>query len=270
MKKLVAIAMIGLLLAACSPNQTNTAARTPRAQFQPAQPTLAGGTSTLEISTPSSQPSTPTPSAESTSTEVSSGSGTATSASTPPPQLQVLSSQGYTMEEGFYIVGEIQNNTNAPMGSVDILTTLYSKQSGKMEAVGTEDGTTLLNVVPPNGKAPFLIGPYIMAQRVVMYDFQVKGQAASLPRQDLTVQSDNYYTEGDWLHLRGQVNNTGSSDAHYVKVIITLYDPKGNVVGSATTYTNPTDIPAGENAPFDIATEYFPNFDHYVIQIQAQ
>ncbi len=273
MKKLFMFMIIATLLAACSTARQNTPGRTQSSQNPTVQPTLAGQPANLGFPTPS-MAFTPSPEPEASNTPASTASATAVASATTgtaaPAQLQVLSSQGYTMDEGFYIVGEVQNNTDTPMGSVDITAALYSKQSGKMQQVGTEDGTTLLNVIPAKGKAPFLLGPYIMAQRVVMYDFQVKGQPASQPRQDLTEQSDNYYVAGDWLHLRGQVNNPGSSDASYVKVIVTLYDPSGNVVGAATTYTNPSDISAGGNAPFDVATEYFPNFDHYAIQIQAQ
>lgn len=268
MKRFYLVFTIGLLLAACSTAKSgkpNTPADTPVAQIQVAQPTATIQAAISDVPSQTAIPAPATSTAGTSNTPVATAGGTST-----PRPLQVLSSQGYTMEEGFYIVGEVQNNTDSPMGSIDITATLYSKQTGKLAVVGTEDGTTLLNVIPPNGKAPFIIGPYIMAQRVVMYEFQVQGQAAALSRQDLTVQSDNSYQAGDWLHLRGQVDNSGTTDAQFVKVIFTLYDPSGNVVGAASTYTNPASVSAGGSAPFEVATEHFPNFNHYTIQIQGQ
>ncbi len=267
MKNLFFVSMIGLLLAACSTPKPSARVNTPVAQIQVAQSTPTDQAMASDVPSPTIIPSTATLTAG-TSTSTTS-TATVTGTSTPGP-LQVLSSQGYTMEEGFYIVGEVQNNTDTPMGSIAITATLYSKQTGKLATVGTENGTTLLNVIPAKGKAPFLLGPYIMAQRVVMYEFQVQGQASNLARQDLAVQSDNSYQAGDWLHIRGQVDNPSTTDAQYVKAIITLYDPSGNVVGAASTYTLPPSISAGGSAPFEIATEHFPNFDRYVIQIQAQ
>ena len=52
-----------------------------------------------------------------------------------------------------------------------------------------------------------------------------KARLATLPRQDLVVQTGaNSYSAGTWLYVRGEILNKGTTDAKFVKVVITLYD----------------------------------------------
>ena len=157
------------------------------------------------------------------------------------------------------------------MGSVQVTAVYEYKPNGRpITTLGTEKTSTLLSVIPANGKAPFKLGPYVFPEPVTMYELKVQGQAGNLPRQDLVLQSSNDYSAGTWLYLRGEIKNTGSISAQYVKAIVTLYDPKGSVVGVLDTYTTPDAIPAGEYSNFQVMTDYWPNFDHFSVQIQAQ
>ncbi len=80
----------------------------------------------------------------------------------------------------------------------------------------------------------------------------------------------NSYSAGSWLYVRGEILNNGTTDAKFVKAVITLYDQYGNVIGAFSTYTNPSTVPAGGYAPFTASTEYWPNFDHFTVQVQGQ
>jgi hypothetical protein len=179
------------------------------------------------------------------------------------------------LNDGFYIVGELLNNTSTPMGNINILATYYYQRAGKPVVVGTQNGSTMLNVIPANSKSPFVIGPFQMttnkAGPVTWYDLHETGQAGTLPRQDLVVQpTANSYSTGSWLYVRGEIQNKGTTDAKFVKAVITLYNPDGTIIGAISTYTNPSTIPAGGYAPFTASTEYWPNFDHFTVQVQGQ
>jgi hypothetical protein len=181
------------------------------------------------------------------------------------------------MNDGFYIFGEMLNNTATPMGNIKITATYYYQSAGRPVVIGTKVGTTLLDVIPAYGTAPFVIGPFVALTNthsgpVTWYDLHEEGQTAStLSRQDLVVQTGaNSYSAGSWLYVRGEILNPGKTDAKFVKVVITLYDPNGNIIGALSTYTNPGTVPAGGFAPFSVSTEYWPNFDHFNVQIQAQ
>ena len=265
-----------LLLTACSAAASNSL-QTPVAQIQvqsTSQPLATAQPSVADTST-----STPIPLITGTPTSASSVTVTPTPTEDPsqPAGLDVLSHQGYSMNDGFYIFGQMLNNTATPMGNINITATYYYQSAGRPVVVGTKVGTTLLDVIPAYGTTPFVIGPFIALTNthsgpVTWYDLHEEGQTAStLSRQDLVVQTGaNSYSAGSWLYVRGEILNTGKTDAKFVKVVITLYDPNGNIIGALSTYTNPGTVPAGGFAPFSVSTEYWPNFDHFNVQIQAQ
>ena len=264
-----------LLLTACSAAASNSL-QTPVAQIQvqsTSQPLATAQPSVADTST-----STPIPLITGTPTSASSVTVTPTPTVDPsqPAGLDVLSHQGYSMNDGFYIFGQMLNNTATPMGNINITATYYYQSAGRPVVVGTKVGTTLLDVIPAYGTTPFVIGPFIALTNthsgpVTWYDLHEEGQAGTLPRQDLVVQTGaNSYSAGSWLYVRGEILNTGKTDAKFVKVVITLYDSNGNIIGALSTYTNPSTISAGGFAPFSVSTEYWPNFDHFNVQIQAQ
>jgi len=274
MKKIFLILFVSVLLTACSSTasrNTRTSRRTPVAQLpvQSNQSLATAQPSSTDMPSPTPIPATVTAS------PVSSVTPAATADPSQPAGLDVIDKQGYAMNDGFYIVGELLNNTAAPMGNINITATYYYLRAGKPIALGTMDGTTLLDVIPAYGMAPFVIGPYVLttnkAGPVNTYDLHEESQAGTLPRQDLVLQQGaNSYSAGSWLYVRGEILNKGTTDAKFVKAVITLYDQYGNVIGAMATYTNPSTIPAGGYAPFTVSTEYWPNFDHFTVQIQGQ
>ncbi|MGA7193456.1 MAG: FxLYD domain-containing protein [Anaerolineales bacterium] len=278
MKKifLIFIVSVLVLLTACSTaasTSTRSSRRTPVAQI-PAQSTsqpLTTAQPTVDAPTSTSIPATVTP----LSTSDALATPTSTADPSLPADLDVISRQGYAMFDGFYIVGELLNNTSTPMGNIKITATYYYLRAGKPVEIGTQDGTTLLDVIPAYGMAPFVIGPYVLTTNkggpVNTYDLHEVGHSATLPRQDLVVQTGaNSYSAGTWLYVRGEILNKGTTDAKFVKVAITLYDPDGNVIAAISTYTSPSTVPAGGDAPFTASTEYWPNFDHFTVQVQGQ
>lgn len=193
---------------------------------------------------------------------------TPTSPTTAPnvPPLEILSHQNYTDGEWFHIVGEVRNNTNAAMEYVKIVATLYDSNN---KVVGTDFAYTELDIILPGGKSPFEIGTDEWAG-VITYKVQVEGREGSLPRQDLVILSHESYKDDQWLHVRGEVQNTGTTPAEYVKLVVTLYDASGNVVATDFGYTTLDTIPVGGTSPFETGTDYWPDFDHYEIQIQGR
>ena len=51
----------------------------------------------------------------------------------------------------------------------------------------------------------------------------------------------------------GEVKNNGSDIAHYVEIISTVYNIDNQTLGSTFAFTNPTDLNAGQSAPFDLS-----------------
>ncbi len=62
---------------------------------------------------------------------------------------------------------------------------------------------------------------------------------------------------GDFGSYRvfGEIRNVGSIDAQFTQVVVTLYDPSGNLVAAQCDIADVMDIPPGGISPFD--TEFF-------------
>jgi hypothetical protein len=120
---------------------------------------------------------------------------------------------------------------------VKIVATLYDAEGN---VVGTGFTYSELDVIPPGGKSPF------------------------------TIAIDQYGKDDGWLYIRGEVVNTGQSDAEWVKVVATLYDAQGNVVGAEYSYAELDVVPAGGRSPFEILLEQWEGFDSYLLQVQGQ
>jgi hypothetical protein len=250
-----------------------------------AQPTAApGATNTSEptrilptpeaTSTPQPTPIPPTPEATSTSEPtpiLPTLEATSTPEPTPisptpgPPELEILSHQSYTDSGWFHIVGEVQNNSDTAIGFVKIVATLYDDAGN---VVGTDFTYTELVVIPAGSRSPFVTGTDEY-EGVTQYKLQTQGSPANLPREDLVILSHSHYEDAGWLHVRGEVQNTGDTPAEFVKIVITLYDAAGNVIGTDFTYTDLDAVPAGGTSPFETGTDHYPGFDHYEIQVQG-
>ena len=50
----------------------------------------------------------------------------------------------------------------------------------------------------------------------------------------------------------GEVENNGSEPVEYVKVAVTFYDGRGNILGTANNYAYPSDLAPGMKSPFRI------------------
>jgi hypothetical protein len=57
-----------------------------------------------------------------------------------------------------------------------------------------------------------------------------------------------------WYEIVGEVRNSGSTQARFVKVIATFYDASGTVIDTDFSYTQPSDVAAGTAAPFRVTS----------------
>jgi hypothetical protein len=67
----------------------------------------------------------------------------------------------------------------------------------------------------------------------------------------LNITSVSSFTKGDYFHIVGEVLNKAQEERTFVKVSATIYDSQNKVIGTHTTYTDPTTIPPGESSPFE-------------------
>jgi len=106
--------------------------------------------------------------------------------------------------------------------------------------------------------------------------FTDTGQSAKVNRYTLTIeysvtttipqllkfiQNSSYMDSINFLHVIGQIQNTGASTT-YVKAIATFYNSSGGIVATSFTYTDPSSLAANQTAPFEILLSSRTNLVH--------
>ncbi len=195
-------------------------------------------------------------------------------------KLQVQSSEGDLPEtlvsvvshrqridgDYYHIVGEVKNEGGAPVEYVKVIATLYDEAD---KVVGVTYSYAILDAVPAAGKSPFELTTDRWAG-AVRYEIQAQASPGELGRQGISVKSHTSSSNGDYVSIVGEVQNSGDTDAEYVKVVVTFYDGAGAVAGVAYSYTALDTIPAGATSPFEVMTRQDSSFDHYEVQVQGQ
>ena len=176
-----------------------------------------------------------------------------------------------TPVESLWCLGEVSNISGQPAEEVQVQVSLHDEQ-GRLLELGA--AFTQIDILPDGGRAPFAIRFAGPNTGFAQYQTQVLGGVPSThlgPRYpDLEVIEDH----GEWLdennyRVRGQVLNSGQSEAEKVAVIITLYDSEAHVVGARTV-----DIPAevflaGAKARFEVELTPLGPVARYDVQVQG-
>ena len=73
-----------------------------------------------------------------------------------------------------------------------------------------------------------------------------------------------------WYAVRGEVFNNGTGVAKFVEIYVTFYDLNKNVLATGSIFTTPSDIYAGEAAPFEASCmdkAVIPNITSYKLVV---
>ena len=165
--------------------------------------------------------------------------------------VEILSSS-YSENFGYgTIVGEVENVGSSNREYVKITATFYDSNENVLD---TSFSFTGVDVLLPGQKSPFKIMSLESNLPVDHYSLQVDNgyTTSASPYRLLDIKGVTESTSFGYYTIRGEVENYGSIDATYVKVISTLYNSQGEVIGTDFTFTDPSDINAGRKAPFEI------------------
>jgi hypothetical protein len=173
-------------------------------------------------------------------------------------EVRILSgSYYYSVTDSLWFVGELKNRGDTDLSSVKV-TIALKKANGDLLDVAT--GYADLEVVYPGEVAPFVVlfseGPRGWED----YEVSVETEPAQSWNYSFSYrQLEPFDHSGQEIDLGGyriigQVRNTGSQEAEYVKVVATLYNARGEVVGVRNTYAEADHIDPGESSTFEIET----------------
>jgi hypothetical protein len=170
--------------------------------------------------------------------------------------VRILSgSYYYSITDSLWFVGELENTGDADLSNVRV-TIALQEAGGDLLAV--ETGYVDLEVVRPGEVAPFQVlfseGPRDWDDYEVTLEADPAeswNYAFSYRELEAGDHSGQGIEPGGY-RIVGRVQNTGSEGAEYVKIIATLYNARGEVVGVGSTYSQADRIPPGGRSPFEI------------------
>jgi hypothetical protein len=173
--------------------------------------------------------------------------------------LGLLSDNSFTDEfNTLNIVGEVRNDSNLDAGQTDITVTFYDTAGA---VIGTANGETILDVIPPGEISPFLI-TLSRPPGIASYSLRAVARpvAPELNAQLSVVQVKRYEDDTGFFHIQGVVENTGSVVARRTKVVAIIYGRGGSVINVGFTYVNPPILAPGQRAKYEVIFTYFPKY----------
>lgn len=173
--------------------------------------------------------------------------------------LGLLSDNSFIDEfNTLHIVGEVRNDSNVDVGQTDIAITFYD---GAGAVIGTANGQTILEVIPPGEISPFLI-TLSRPDGLVSYSVRAVARpvAPELAPQLSVIQVKRFEDETGFFHVKGVIENSGSLVAKRAKVAAVIYGRGGAVINVGFTYLNPPTLAPGERASYEVIFTYFPKY----------
>ncbi len=164
-------------------------------------------------------------------------------------EISVQNDQQFFGDDGaLHIVGEIQNNFDAPVNQIEIFTTLYSNGI----VIDTVESSPMLNTMMPDTKNPFdIVVSKEISSIVDEYSIKIKYEITEPKSQVIDITESDFTRDNlDNLMISGTVANKGEITANTIVVVATLYDKYGNVAAVSKSHVEPDYIRANDESFF--------------------
>src|SRR5579872_3106120 len=143
-------------------------------------------------------------------------------------EIPEKSTYSYRADDGKTIVlGEVVNHNNFPITSVTIGISFLDQNSNILEY---KTGSTLLKVIPGNGKAPFSISSTKSDPAIENVQTKIAGFTSSSYRQQVLNIVPGNLQIASQLSLSGTIKNTGTMISSGTKIYLISYDAFQRVV----------------------------------------
>gem|GEM_PF-2799224 len=184
-------------------------------------------------------------------------------------RIEIESSNDYIDKRGnLHIVGEVRNVGIKNAGSVRIMVELMNEE-GKVLAKNFSN--TLMEIIPPGETSPFDVvfsGNEILDTEKYKLGVEWKDTAAKpvtgLKAVDYKMEADSHGV----IHVIGEVVNSNKKTLQDVKVVVTFYNDREQVILVDSTCIS-TAAP-GKKVPFELIVEQpFDNVQQVKLQVQC-
>jgi len=149
-----------------------------------------------------------------------------------------------------HIVGEIVNNKDQPINFVKVIASIYDVDKNFIDS---SFSYTTSEIISPYTKSPFDVIFSGGSQGIDSYNLQMEYLLSQqLPMKLYAKQPRITDDELGYVHVKGEIQNTGEQTAHFVKVVGSVYDSNQKLIGISFTYTTKNDIYPNQSSPYDL------------------
>ncbi len=163
----------------------------------------------------------------------------------------------YKDENGYTIVlGEIENKKNFPITGVKVFAGFYDDINP--QPLESNIGTTILDIIPPLGKSPYLIKSNNPNAAITSVSVNLLGFNSSPPKQKLLSIEPGTLDISNQLTLSGKITNNAPLDSAKTKVHLITYDGfiPPRVLEVSTVEIENLSPKTSENFEFVIKTDF--------------
>jgi len=156
------------------------------------------------------------------------------------------------------IAGEVRNDSAQDVGQTNITVTFYDAAG---VVIDVAHGETILDVIPPGQTSPFLIN-LTRPTGLTSYSLRATARpvAAKPTAQFAVVGVRRFEDDAGFFHIKGIVQNAGTTAAQRVKVAAIIYGRDGRIINVNFAYVNPPQLAPGQKAVYDVIFTYYPGY----------
>jgi hypothetical protein len=159
----------------------------------------------------------------------------------------------YDSLNDLWVVGELTNRGNVPTRFSKVNAIFYN---ASREVVSVQFGYSDLDVLLPNRKSPFSILLLESEGSLKVYNYTLTVSWDDYPSgMPIGLEILSNYTSIDtygWMHVTGEIKNTGTTMSNYTQVFATFYDANGTVVATEFTYVDPDPLMPSQTTAFEL------------------
>lgn len=158
------------------------------------------------------------------------------------------------------VFGEVQNNLNSPVNAVTLGVTFMDDNSNQVEY---KTGTTLIQVIPPGGKAPFMISSTKSDPSITQIQVKIAGFQSSSDRQQVLDISSGPLQVSDKVSVSGTITDNGALKSANTKIYLISYDAFQRIV--AIGISDPINVDSGKDSQFSVTSDSSPRAKSYML-----
>lgn len=192
----------------------------------------------------------------------------------PPPapkEITILTHSGYMDSiENYWVVGEVKNNLDTNAEFIKIIGTFYDANNN---VIGSSFSYTEIDIAKPGQRVPFEMVFSDPPSSLHHYALQVQWRPTNeKPLEGFPILSsgDRDAGFGDARYIFGELRNDSGVTVEYVRIVATLYNAEGTVIGTGFTYTDLDTLSPSQTSPFEMPIFDWSGTARYELQVQAR